>query len=352
MPAEPSFSEPWAQPSTGLPSALELGTKTWTTLAALAVPLLFCVAALQYRKMQQRQQKPFPFLDLPQELRDMVYEYFLHDPVYPAPAPVRPTFPTSSLDWMKPGRWTTATTAASASPPQPGSKWLFLANKQIYAEYMDMLCKRKTFHFNVSPETYKPMTATPPTPNPSTPPSAPPSSLAPLDTNVWNISPRTLSKIHTCSLKLVTTSSMLGVTDPRSMTSSSWTLGQRMRSQLKHMSAVHTFTLDAKALGDPLWNPLWIWYHASQSLKLLGTDLSDTVPRGPQLTQITFSLDTWSPGENHLRRHAKDGWFWFCNKGHRVVSDGGADMTVREFCAKLYMECSICWVDQGGQASN
>ncbi|CAN9106253.1 unnamed protein product [Alternaria alternata] len=140
---------------------------------------------------------------------------------------------------------------------------------------------------------------------------------------------------------------MLGVTDPRSMTSSSWTLGRRMREQLKHMSSVQTFTLDAKALGDPLWNPLWIWYHASQSLKLLGTEFSDTVPRGPQLTQITFSLDTWSPGENYLKRDEKYGgqWMWYCAKNHLVGADVGAEMTVREFCGKLYQECSICRVD-------
>ncbi|KAJ5040733.1 hypothetical protein J3E72DRAFT_361197 [Bipolaris maydis] len=135
---------------------------------------------------------------------------------------------------------------------------------------------------------------------------------------------------------------MLGVTDPRSMTSSSWSLGRRMRQQLKHMSSIQTFTLDAKALGDPLWNPLWIWYHASQSLKLLGTDLSDTVPRGPQLSRITFSLDTWSPGENYLKRQT-EGWTWYCARGHVVATDFGHDMTVREFCAKLYKECKVCW---------
>jgi hypothetical protein len=202
---------------------------------------------------------------------------------------------------------------------------------------MDMICKRKTFHLSVTPQTYRPATA-----SPSSSPFSPTNY-----TPVWEISPTTLSKVQNCSLKLVTTSSMLGVTDPRSMTSSSWTLGRRMREQLKHMSSVQTFTLDAKALGDPLWNPLWIWYHASQSLKLLGTDFSDTVPRGPQLTQITFSLDTWSPGENYLKRDEKYGgqWMWYCAKDHLVGADVGAEMTVREFCGKLYQECSICRVD-------
>lgn len=120
-----------------------------------------------------------------------------------------------------------------------------------------------------------------------------------------------------------------------------------MREQLKHMSSIQSFTLDAKALGDPLWNPLWIWYHASQSLKLLGTDMSDTVPRGPQLSQIHFSLDTWSPGENFLKRLPHHGWTWYCTKGHVVATDFGYDMTVREFCAKLYKDCRVCREERG-----
>jgi hypothetical protein len=310
--------------------------KSWITLLALLLPLLFVVGLRKYRKMQYQNKKPFRFLDLPQELRDMVYEQFLDDPVYPPPA--RNEIQRSTLNWMRPARWASTSTPSST---RHESKWIFLANKQVYAEYMDMVCKRKTFHLSVTPQTYKPTTTTTTT-SPSAFPSPPTE-----HTRVWTISPATLSRVQTCSLKLVTTSSMLGVTDPRSMTSSSWTLGRRMREQLKHMTNVKTFTLDAKALGDPLWNPLWIWYHASQSLKLLGTEYSDTVPRGPQLTHITFSLDTWSPGENYLKRDEASGgqWVWYCMKNHLVGTDMGPDMTVREFCAKLYQECSICRVD-------
>ncbi|KAG9191483.1 hypothetical protein G6011_10217 [Alternaria panax] len=312
-------------------SGVEL--KGWITLLALLLPLLFIVALARYRKMQYQHKKPFPFLKLPQELRDMVYEHFLDDPQYPPPA--RNELQRSSLNWMTPARWASTSTS---SDTQHESKAVFLANKQVYGEYMDMICKRKTFHLSVTPQTYRPT---------NTPASPSPFSLATY-TPVWDISPTTLSKMQNCSLKLITTSSMLGVTDPRSMTSSSWTLGRRMREQLKHMSSVKTFTLDAKALGDPLWNPLWIWYHASQSLKLLGTEFSDTVPRGPQLTQITFSLDTWSPGENYLKRDVKGdgGWMWYCMKNHPVGADVGAEMTVREFCGKLYQECSICRADE------
>jgi hypothetical protein len=303
--------------------------KNWEAAAAVLLPLLLILTIKQYRKMKYQNRKAFPFLELPQELRDMVYEQFLQDPVYPTPP--RLSYQRSTLDWMKTGRY------ISSSPPlSPSGKktWIFLANKQVYAEYMDMLCKRRTFHLSVSPSTYTPIAP----PTPFSPPE---------DTSVWKISNDTLSKIETCELKLVTTSAMLGVTDPRAMTSSSWTLGQRMRAQLSHMSAIKSFTLDAKALGDPLWNPLWIWFHASQSFKLLGTEFSDTVPVGPRLTKITFSLDTWSPGENWLGRDEQGRWMWYCMKNHAVGLDIGAEMTVREFCGSLYRECGVCRVDEG-----
>ncbi|KAA8621025.1 hypothetical protein A1F94_013501 [Pyrenophora tritici-repentis] len=306
--------------------------KGWATLLALLIPLFLLGAVQAHRKMQHKSRKPFPFLELPQELRDMVYEHFLEDPVYPPPP--RSLVQRSSLEWMYPSL---LTSASSASRSRRHSKWIFLANKQVYAEYLDMLCKRNTFHLSVSPQTYKPIAPTAS------------SASSPDDNKVWQISPSTLSKVRNCSLSLVTTSSMLGVTDPRSMTSSSWTLGQRMREQLKHMGNVHTFTLNAKALGDPLWNPLWIWYHASQSLKMLGTEASDTVPIGPQLTRITFSLDTWSPGENYVARSESEGgkWMWCCNKDHPVGLDIGPEITVREFCAKLYQECRVCRIENG-----
>jgi hypothetical protein len=305
--------------------------KSWITVAAVLLPLFIILAIKQYRKMQRRNKRPFSFLELPQELRDMVYEHFLEDPRYPPPR--RSEHQHSTLDRMK--SWTYSPTPSPTL--QRKSTMIFLVNKQIYAEYMDMLCKRQTFHLSVSPSTYTSIT-------PPAPFSAPPT---PEDSRIWDISNDTLSKIRTCSLKLITTSAMLGVTDPRAMTSSSWTLGQRMREQLKHMSHVKRFTLDAKALGDPLWNPLWIWFHASQSFKLLGTEHSDTTPVGPQLTKITFSLDTWSPGENWLGRDGQGRWMWYCMKDHPVGLDIGPEMTVREFCGSLYRECGICRVEEG-----
>lgn len=304
------------------------------TLLALFFPLFLVLAFRRHIKMQQANKKPFPFMNLPQELRDMVYEHFIEDPSYPPPPPSQ--HHRSSLDWILPGL--RSSPSASSRSSRKGN-WIFLANKQVYKEYMDMVCKRTTFHLLVSPQTFQPH---PDTSNP--PPSGSDSESDNNNNRVWNIGQDTLKNLRTCSLKLVTTSAMLGVTDPRNMTSSDWTLARQIREELKAIENVTNLTLDAKALGDPLWNPLWIWYHSSQSFKAMGTPDSDTIPIGPKLTRITFSLDTWSPGENYLERDpACEGrWTWYCMKGHDVGADIGPAMTVREFCGKLYQECGIC----------
>ncbi|OAL04865.1 hypothetical protein IQ06DRAFT_290872 [Phaeosphaeriaceae sp. SRC1lsM3a] len=302
------------------------GVALLLTVAALILPPLLLWAIRRYRKMQDENRIPFPFLELPQELRDMVYENLIEEPAYPPPS----TSPahTSSMNWMLPLRWP----SPSPTSQQPKrSNWILLANKQINREFMDLLCKRTRFHLTVSPQNYQN-------------PCASPTSTAPSNQSIWKIGADTLKQIRSCDLKLVTTSAMLGVTDPRNMSSSDWTLARQIRQELTALTNVSSLTLDAKALGDPLWNPLWIWYHACQSFKNMGTAQSDTDPVGPQLKRITFSLDSWSPGENYMARDAsnKGAWTWYCVKGHNVGVDGVGDVTVREFCGKLYQDCRIC----------
>lgn len=276
-------------------------------------------ALQRIRKMQIDNAKTLPFESLPQELRDMVYKNLLQDPSYPPPAACQPA---SSIDWMLTGLWSSASNPRRTTPVSKPCNWIFLANKQIYAEYMDMLRKQSTFKLTVSPENYQPSAK---------------------EDKIWNIAPSTLSRVRKASLQLITTSAMLGCVDPRNMDSASWALAARIRSELSILESCTHLTLEAKAIGDPLWNPLWIWYHASQSFKHIGTCSSDC-PTGPLLNKITFSLDTWSPGENYLERDAanKGAWTWYCLKGHSVGLDGGPDQTVREFCGMLYRECRTC----------
>ncbi|KAF1927085.1 uncharacterized protein M421DRAFT_17075, partial [Didymella exigua CBS 183.55] len=286
---------------------------------------LFCRAFQQLRKMQEKNSKPFPFESLPQELRDMVYKNLLEDVSYPLQTAAQPA---STLNGIFSGLWGAATSTRS-TPTHKRSNWIFLVNKQLYAEYMDMHCKQSTFCLTVSPENHQ---------------------TADKDARIWTIAPSTLKQIRKAHLEIITTSAMLGCTDPRNMESSSWTLAERIRSELSRLESCTHLTLGAKAIGDPLWNPLWIWFHSSQSFKNIGTELSDH-HGGPTLNKITFSLDTWSPGENYLERDAlnKGAWTWYCMKGHSVGIDGGSEQTVREFCGMLYRECRTCRPVEGGE---
>jgi hypothetical protein len=330
--------------------AFQLGRTTLiTTLIALAVSLsvLLLAALTKYIKMQDDNRKPFAFLALPQELRDMVYENLIENPTVHYPPPPASTKLTSAIKWMLPSHWTTI------SPPSQHSTWLLLANCQIYKEYMDLFCKRTTFVLAVSPKNYQP-----PPLQTSTPTNTSTFTSSTSRENIWPIAPSTLPQIRSCELKLITTSAMLGVSDPRAMTSASWPLAAQIRNELSAMTNVRELTLNAKAIGDRLWNPVWIWYHASQSFKTMGTPTctststsgDDEQNKGPKLTRITFSLDTWSPGENYLRREGDDEgvWMWHCMQGHRVCVDGGVDMTIREFCGKLFQECEVCKPEFGG----
>jgi hypothetical protein len=314
------FPASWSTSSLVFPS---LGV--WSlTLAALILPSLLLWAVKRYYKMQEDNRAPFQFMELPQELRDLVYEHLIEDLIENPSYPPRPTCSkhAKAASWMNPSRWSST---PLSSPHQKQSNLLFLANKQIYKEYMDLLCKRATFHLTVSPQNCNTSGSPPPT-TPS------------LNPRMWKIAQSTLKQLRSCDLRLITTSSMLGVTDPRNMVSSEWSLAQQIRQELAPLTNISHFTLDAKALGDPLWNPLWIWYHACQSFKSMGADA------GPQLDRITFSLDTWSPGENYMARDKenKGTWTWYCLKGHGVGVDCGVDITIREFCGQLYQVCRVC----------
>ncbi|KZM24699.1 hypothetical protein ST47_g4159 [Ascochyta rabiei] len=299
-----------------------LATSIFTSTVILLLDTLFGLlnrTLQRLQKMQINNAKKFPFESLPQELRDMVYKNLIEDPSYPPPAARQSA---SSLDRMLTGLWRSSTNSQKATRAFGSSNWIFLANKQIHTEYMDMLCKQGTFNLTVSSENYQPST-----PN----------------DKIWSIAPSTIKQIRKASLQLTTTSAMLGCADPRTMASSSWALAARLRSELSALESCTHLTLNATAIGDPLWNPLWIWYHSSQSFKHIGTISSDC-PNGPVLDKITFSLDTWSPGENYLQRDEanKGDWTWYCMKGHDVGVDGGPEQTVREFCGMLYRECRMC----------
>jgi hypothetical protein len=333
-------------------------------------------------------------MDLPPELRDMVYEYLLEDPYYPPRPPCAKHTNSGALSYLLPYR-------RSASPDQCSMKkqcnWIFLACKQTHWEYFEMLAKKKTLYLSVSPANFpkalaaaeKPVletvTVIPGTstyrahvptnllrtsssftlpPRPTKESSSPTTATSP-STSIWTINPNLLSKARKCNLTLTLTSSMLGAADPRTMTPASLPLAQQIAQELcASAENMRELSLHVKAIGDPLWNPLWVWYHASMAFVGMGeegdvaapasavTNSTSTVAaaaevevqerKGPKVNQIEFSLDTWSPGENHLARNKEGRWAWYCVHGHCVGSEAGRDMTVREFCARLYWECRVC----------
>jgi len=292
-----------------------------TTFVALLLGLAFLLRHLY--NMQNHHDAPFPFMELPPELRDMVYENLLEDPYYP---PYRPCPKHRGPSWLPSFNPIGAGDGRSAQRKQ--SNWLFLANRQIYAEYMEMLCKKTTFHLTVSPENY----------------TAPVTSSEE-SKKIWPMAASTLKHVRRCDIKLVTTSSMLGVSDPRNMKPDDWALARQMRSELSEVENIRELNLHVKAVGDPLWNPLWVWYHASQSLKTMGSSVSDvSAPTGPKFNRITFALDMWSPGENYLQRNPENSeeWAWWCTNDHFIGPDGGPEVTVRDFCGMLYQQCPTC----------
>lgn len=325
------------------------------------LPLTFVFARLAFillksaiKTMQNQSNAPFPFMELPPELRDMVYENLLEDPHYPPPRPCpKPRGPSWLPSMPQIGSTDTETTSHK-------SNFLFLANKQIYSEYMDIMCKKTTFHMTVAPHNY-----------------TPPATSAEEEKDIWQISPQVLKQMKRCDIKLVTTSTMLGVSDPRNMKPEEWALARQMRRQLSEVENISELNLHVKAIGDPLWNPLWVWYHATQALRGMGSaenendwvkvdvvgaenqpskldrsaeikGITSTSPActGPKFNRITFSLDMWSPGENYLMRDPANNnqWAWWCLKGH-CVGQVGSELTVRQFCSWLY-DCPTCYSEE------
>ncbi|KAF1965442.1 hypothetical protein BU23DRAFT_561099 [Bimuria novae-zelandiae CBS 107.79] len=201
------------------------------------------------------------------------------------------------------------------------SNFLFLANKQIHSEYMGIIGKKSTVHLTVASCNY-----------------APPTTAAEEEKNIWQVSPQVIKQMKRCNITLATTSTMLGVPDPRNMKSEEWALARQIGRQLAQVRNDCELNLIVKAISDPLWNPLWIWYHAAQALKTRGQGSNV----GPKFNRITFCLDTFSPGENYLMRDPanSDQWAWWCLEGH-CVAQVGVDLTVRQFCSGVY-GCPTC----------
>ncbi|OCK80227.1 hypothetical protein K432DRAFT_382408 [Lepidopterella palustris CBS 459.81] len=263
----------------------------WSLVVTVLISVPFFVR--HFSMQAPHEVTPFPFLDLPRELRDIVYENLIQNPSYPPCTPSPKAL--SRFGWLLPQR-----------PAPSTSNWVMLSNHQVYEEYMDLLCKQAKFTLTVDQKNAK-------------------------ERDIWPIRSETLKQIRKCDLRLVTTSKMLGAEDPRTMPKD-WPLRDKICERLRGVQKAEDLNLHVRAIGDPLWNPLWVWYHASQAFK-------DSAK--PCFQRITFSLDTWSPGENLLARNKEGQWEWRCRENHFVATDAGQYL-IREFCSALYAECQDC----------
>ncbi|KAJ9654977.1 hypothetical protein H2201_008903 [Coniosporium apollinis] len=134
-----------------------------------------------------------------------------------------------------------------------------------------------------------------------------------------------MKSIRKCNLQIIATSRMLGGSDPRIAPTDS-ALRDKVARNLREMEKIRDLRLQVQAIGNPLWNPLWVWYHTAQLFK----DMEE-----PRFQGIFFCLDSWSPGENRLVRDKEGQWEWRCPVDHFISKDCGRKQAIREFCATL-----------------
>lgn len=195
--------------------------------------------------------------------------------------------------------------------PKPTRKLLntmCLVSKQFKEEYMDIYCRRATFHFTLD------------------------ASLAPSE-RPFKIAPDTLSRVRKCALRILATPGIVGAFDPREATGD-WLLRDKVFEAMADMASLRDMTLSIQACGNQLWNPLWLWHFTSQAFK---------ESKVKAFRRIDFTLEGWTLKEpNHMARNADGGWEWQCAEGHRVQEDREGQIPVRQFCGALYAECRVC----------
>ncbi|KAK3082080.1 hypothetical protein LTS18_005066 [Coniosporium uncinatum] len=345
-------------------------------LFTLAGAVTLCLCILPYLLLFRRSSpKPEPsplqhfrFLELPRELRDEVYSHLVTNPSYPA---IRPPPKPRNLFTLIHDLFRHTNLVA----PLPPSRWhggagLLFTCSSLSAEYTSALTKHATFALRIQES------------NKNTSP-------------LWPLRCSTLSNIRYASIHILATPSLLGSHigsfDPRRAPPSlSWPVLDRAMLAIEKMDRLRSLEVVVRALGNPLWNPLWLWWFAGMSFKLGAAraaaagfhKLQETAHGKHELVErkggvralkrIKFELEGWTPGENWMARnftnhegvgkekaleppmpldsseeeeveHGGDkGWTWRCSEGHRVGGDVEGEMPIRQFCAMLYRDCEVC----------
>lgn len=245
--------------------------------------------------------KHLPFLKLPPEVRVQIYKNIIdRDPIYPSKQPAS----TSLISRIKELR---------KNRRRPiGANLILLANRQINDEYISVLCKTATFTLTLDERTY----------------------LSKSKPRIWDLLPAAYAQIKRCNLRIIADPSILG--SHHLMEEGATGLASRVTTTLCHMSQLDCLTVNIHALT----NPLPLWFHASQALKVC-----ESLP----LQRINLSSDIKMMRENHLALVFDKGsgangrnWEWRCPEGHPVYDGLVGKQPIRGFCAALYMECITC----------
>lgn len=270
----------------------------WSLVLAYVVStplLLFCLITIR----KQNTTQGFPFLELPAELRESIYELLIdREPAFPPPK--------TSAKTCSPFRW-----LISRRPTMSAEGAMMLLNRQISSEFVAVLCKKATFNLSFD-EAHQPGSTS------------------------WAMLPAAVHHARRCNLWITATPSIMGSFGAHQMSmggSGLWILRERLLELLDSMERLEHVRVHIYARGDRLWNPLWLWHCAGQTFK--GISMR-------QLRSITFGLEGWSPGENHLSRNQAGQWAWECAWGHFIAGDRTDLASIRDFCAALYGRCESC----------
>ncbi|CAI6336338.1 unnamed protein product [Periconia digitata] len=337
---------------------------TATTTNLITTGLLALLAALTLYLLQKQNLRPsrhpkhpFPFLALPPELRLKIYTCF--------------------------------------PPGETGNTKIYLINKQINAEYIHHHATTTRIQLSVSAKNYTHPSK--PTSSPSSSSTTPPptQALPPL----WTLSPTLTQHLQKATIHLTLTSPLLGYSSPRDIVipspspsspssfdpATQFPLTQHLTTTLcsSAFPSLKDIHVKIRAIPDPLWNPIWFWYHVSQALKSVA-----------RIRKISFEVEGWSPGQHGMERRRRtkkplkdlppqkkeeeedeeeEKWTWVCERGHWMADDGPNgggcgnvkgggnagegvmaaiggrarkgewEFSVREFCMRiLYDECGEC----------
>lgn len=193
----------------------------WGTLVAGVLTLLPLLFAYVTKLQNLREQKSFAFTLLPRELRDVIYEELIDDNIcYPSEKRLRTSF--SLFERI----------LSRGSSKPTNTNLIMLANRQIYREFSEIACKNAKFTLSLDQQNLE-------------------------QDKFWCISKDILKDMRRCEVKMITTSSMLGAADPRHIPIE-WPLCRKVCDTLSICEKLEDASLHVKAIGDPLWNPLWV----------------------------------------------------------------------------------------------